>query len=242
MDAFQIPDVLTQVVGWIEGGSTGHSVFLTNVNSVMEARRDPAYRELLNAADLSVPDGMPLVWLGCLQGHALPRRVYGPELLAEFCRQTEQKRYSHFFYGGLPGVAEAMADKLVRRYPSLRIAGTYSPPFRSLTSEEDAQIVGMINRVAPDVLWVGLGCPKQERWISQHCDRLQVPVMVGIGQAFDIYAGRMHQAPVWMQEHGLEWLFRFFQEPRRLWRRYLLYNTQFVLAVVQEFLKSRRVD
>jgi N-acetylglucosaminyldiphosphoundecaprenol N-acetyl-beta-D-mannosaminyltransferase len=232
VDALQIPSVIDQVERWISAQNTGRYVTLTNVHSVMEAQHDAAFRQVLNNASLSVPDGMPLVWLGRLQGIRLRRRVYGPELLEEFCHATRGKGYRHFFFGGRPGVAERLVERFTKRFPGFQSAGTYSPPFRPLTKEEDAEIVALINATRPDVVWVGLGCPKQEIWMSLHCGRLSAAVTIGVGQAFDLFGGDLRQAPRWMRENGLEWLFRLTVEPRRLWRRYLVYNTQFLFNLV----------
>jgi len=242
IDALQIPEVIEKLEEWIRERRRSHFVALANVNNVMEARKDPGFRKIQDSADLALPDGMPLVWMGRLHGHPLRRRVYGPDLLLDFCRQTEGKSYSHFFYGGAPGVGEKLAEEMKRRFPETKIAGAYSPPFRPLNRQEDTNVVEMINQAAPDVLWVGLGCPKQERWIYEHRNRLRVPVIAGIGQAFDIHSGRVTQAPRWMREHGLEWLFRFCSEPRRLWRRYLVYNAEFLFSLLFEIAGVRRFD
>lgn len=221
VDAVQIPDVVARMERWISERQGSHFVAVTGMHGVSEAQRDPSFKEVLNKADLVVPDGMPLVWIGRLRGHDLKRRVYGPELMLAFCEKTACKGYGHFLYGGAPGVPEDLAEHLMKRFPGLRVAGTYSPPFRPLTAEEDAEIVDMINKADPDVLWVGMSTPKQERWMYEHRDKLRVPVMVGAGAAFDLNVGRVRQAPRWMRENGLEWLWRLIQEPRRLWRRYL---------------------
>lgn len=242
VDAVQIPDVVDQMEEWISLRNRGHFITLTNVHSVMEAKRDVSFREILNSADLSVPDGMPLVWLGLLRGCRLRRRVDGPDLFMEFCRETSEKSYTHFLYGGASTIPEKLAEKLGETFPMIKVVGTYSPPFRPLTQEEDAQVTNMINRAAPDVLWVGLGCPKQERWIFEHLKRLNVPVIAGVGQVFDIFAGRIRRAPRLMREHGLEWLFRLLQEPRRLWRRYLVYNSQFIYYVFLETVGLKRFE
>ncbi|MBI3895972.1 MAG: WecB/TagA/CpsF family glycosyltransferase [Acidobacteria bacterium] len=242
VNMLQIPDVIGRMEEWIRNRDGTHYITLTNVHSVVEAQHNAAFREVLCAADLSVPDGMPLVWLGRSRGHSLRRRVYGPDLLWDFCKETHQEGFGHFFYGGAPGVAEALIESLRSNCPLLKIVGTYSPPFRPLTPEEDGQIVETINRAAPEILWVGLGCPKQERWMYEHRQRLQVPVMVGVGQAFDIYAGRIRQAPRWMRESGFEWLFRLFHEPRRLWKRYLVYNTEFIVCLFLEKIGWKRFE
>ena len=240
VDAVQIPDVVAQMAKWIHDRNRCHSIAATGMHGIVEAQRDPSFREILNATDLVVPDGMPLVRLGRQRGHDLPRRLYGPDLMLAFCKETEGQGYRHFFYGGEPGVAERLAESLKRRFPGMQIAGTFSPPFRSLSKEEDEQHMAMISRGAPDVLWVGLGAPKQERWMHEHKNRLDVPVLVGVGAAFDMLSGRRKQAPRWMRDHGLEWLFRLLQEPRRLWRRYLIGGAQFVAYIALESLGLRR--
>ncbi|MFB3917630.1 MAG: WecB/TagA/CpsF family glycosyltransferase [Terriglobales bacterium] len=234
--AVQIPQVICRIEQWISEGRSAHYVTLTNVHAVMEAHSDPDFKQVLNKAATVCPDGMPLVWLGRLRGFDMPRRVYGPDLLWDFCKATQYLGYRHFFYGGRPGVAERLAGELVRSFPGLKVVGCYSPPFGSLTREEELEITDMINDAAPDVLWVGLGCPKQEFWMHEHRQQVRVPVMLGVGQAFDIHAGNLRQAPRWMREHGLEWLFRLCLEPRRLWRRYLVYNSWFIVSVLRQLL------
>lgn len=231
VDAVQIPEMIRRLERWIAEGPRGRYVTLTNVHAIMEAQTQPAFKQVLNQAASVCPDGMPLVWMGRRTGYAMPRRVYGPDLLWDFCRTTERQGYSHFFYGGGPGIAQRLAAELKARFPGVRVAGCYSPPFRSLSAEEDVAVVRMINAAAPDLLWVGLGCPKQEFWMHEHAGRLRVPVMLGVGQAFDIYGGSLRQAPRWMREHGLEWLFRLCLEPRRLGKRYLVYNGWFVASI-----------
>ena len=240
VDAVQIADVVDQMKEWIRERKGCHSIAATGMHGIVEAQRDPCFKEILNATDLVVPDGTPLVWVGRRQGHDLLRRVYGPDLMLAFCGETQAKGYRDFFYGGEPGVAEQLAESLKLRFPGIQVAGTYSPPFRPLSQEEDDEIVSMISRAAPDVLWVGLGAPKQERWMHEHRSKLKVPVIVGVGAAFDMISGRTRQAPRWMREHGLEWLFRLFQEPRRLWRRYLIYGTQFIAWIILESLGLKK--
>ena len=234
VDAVQIPEVISRIEAWIASCSASRFIAVVNAYSIVEAHHDGSFRRILSHADLAVPDGMPLVWFGRKRGYAMQRRVYGPELTESFCRATRAE-YRHFFYGGAPGVAENLASVLHARY-GVSIAGTYSPPFRALTSEEDTDIVKLINEAAPDVLWVGLGTPKQERWMYEHRNSLRVPVLVGIGAAFDFLTGRVRQAPPWMRERGLEWLFRLGQEPKRLWRRYLICGPEFVWAAFLEFM------
>src|SRR5271155_2383623 len=189
VDVVQTADAVSRVEEFIEQGRTGCYVAVTGMHGVAEARQDPHFREVLNRADLVVPDGMPLVWLGRRHGHRLRRRVAGSELMMEFCEKTGS-RYRHFFYGGAPGVAEDLAGILHRRYQIIT-AGTYVPPFRPLTEEEEREVSALIEKAAPDVLWVGLSTPKQEKWMYQHHRKFKVPVMFGAGAAFDINSGRL---------------------------------------------------
>jgi N-acetylglucosaminyldiphosphoundecaprenol N-acetyl-beta-D-mannosaminyltransferase len=238
LKAVQIPELITQMEQWIEGGDHGHCITFANVHVVMEARRDPAfYRILMDESTFSVPDGMPLIWSGRMQGYDLKRRVYGPDLMHDFCGATAARGYRHFFYGGAPGVPELLVANLRRQNEGTKIVGTYSPPFRPLTMEEDDEVVAMINASQPDILWLGLGCPKQEKWAFEHHSRLHVPVIASVGQAFDIHSGHTRQAPAWMREGGLEWMYRLMTNPRRLWKRYLIYNSQFIFLLTREFMK-----
>jgi N-acetylglucosaminyldiphosphoundecaprenol N-acetyl-beta-D-mannosaminyltransferase len=227
VDAAPIDEVVAQMEQWIRKGSWGHSIAATGMHGLVEAQHDPEFKRILNATDLVVPDGMPLVWLARRRGYRLRQRVYGPDLMLAFCKKAERK-YRHFFYGGEPGVAERLAESLHRRFPEMEMAGVYSPPFRPLSVNEDDEIARLISSASPDVLWVALGTPKQERWMFEHARRIKVPVMVSVGAAFDLLSGRRKQAPKWMRDRGLEWLFRLMQEPRRLWRRYLLCGPQFL--------------
>lgn len=234
VNALQIADVVDHMQHWIQERKHGHFIAVTGMHGISESRRDPSFRTILNSADLVVPDGMPLVWLGRWNGYSLRRRVYGPEMMETFCRLTGGE-YTHFLYGGAVGVPERMAEVMENKYGS-RVVGAYSPPFRALTEVERKDVVTRIRAANPDVLWVGISTPKQERWIAEHRDRLGVPVIIGVGAAFDFHTGRVKQAPRWMRENGMEWLFRLLAEPRRLWRRYLIYGSQFVWNVSLEIL------
>jgi N-acetylglucosaminyldiphosphoundecaprenol N-acetyl-beta-D-mannosaminyltransferase len=238
VDAVQIPHTIAILESWIEDRGGCHYVAVTGMHGVSEALSDPAFRAALDAASLVVCDGMPLVWLGRLRGHALRRRVYGPELMEAFCKATGS-RYRHFFYGGAQGVPELVAKVMQSRH-GIQIAGSYSPPFRPLTPEEDREVMAMIEDARADVLWIGLSTPKQERWMYEHRDKLTVPAVLGVGAAFDLNIGRLNQAPAWMREHGLEWLFRLWTEPRRLWRRYLVNGPLFVWNVGLELMNVRK--
>lgn len=209
-----------------------HYVCVTGVHGIMESQRDEELRQIHNRAGLVTPDGMPLVWLSRLSGQSHVERVYGPDLMLACCRRSVLEGYRHFFYGGGKGVAQRLAERLGSRYPGLRVAGTHTPPFRPLSAAEDQAIVRQINESAPDIVWVGLSTPKQELWMNAHVGRLNAPVLIGVGAAFDFHAGLKKQAPGWMQRTGLEWLFRLGTEPRRLWRRYLRNNPAFIWGVL----------
>jgi N-acetylglucosaminyldiphosphoundecaprenol N-acetyl-beta-D-mannosaminyltransferase len=240
IDAVQIPDVVKRMEEWIATGHSSHSIAFTGLHGVSEAHKDPKFKTIVNDANLVVPDGMPLVWFGRWRGHPLRRRVYGPELMETFCHETGS-RYRHFFYGGAPGVAESLANSLRERF-TIGVGGTFSPPFRQLTEEEDRVIVDRIHEAAPDVLWVGLSTPKQERWIYEHRSRLRVPVLLGVGAAFDLNSGRLRRAPEWMRENGLEWLFRLLVEPRRLWKRYLVTIPSAIWRISLEVVHLRKLE
>ena len=238
--ALQIPEAIQQMEEWISAATRSHYIAVTGMHGVVEAQHDPSFKQILNSADLVVPDGMPLVWLARWRGYPLERRVYGPELMETFCSKTGA-RYRHFFYGGAAGVPELLAGILEMQL-GVRVVGTYSPPFRPLMPAEAEEVTELINRAAPDVLWVGLSTPKQERWMYERRKMLRVPVMVGVGAAFDLSSGRVRQAPRWMREHGLEWLFRLLMEPRRLWKRYLVYGSAFIGYVSLELLGWKTFD
>ena len=240
--AVQIPEVIEIMERWIAARRPARYVAVTGMHGVSEARKDPAFREVLSGADLVVPDGMPLVWIGRMRGHLLRRRVYGPDLMLEFCSRTSDRGYRHYFYGASPGVAAGLAETLRRRWPGLQVAGTFSPPFRDLAPDETTEVIARINAAAPDVAWIGLGTPKQERWMRDNRALLRAPVLVGVGAAFDLLSGRVRQAPPWLREHGLEWSWRLAREPRRLWRRYLLNGPRFAWNVILETAGLKRFD
>ena len=213
-------------------------VCVTGVHGVMESQEDPELLRIHNEAGMVTPDGMPLVWLSRLSGKSHVRRVYGPDLMLAVCKASLISGHRHFLYGGGDGVAELLATRLQERFPGLRIAGTYTPPFRPLTEEEDREVCDLIDESGADIVWVGLSTPKQERWMRQHVGRVRAPVLVGVGAAFDFHAGLKRQAPRWMQRSGLEWLFRLVTEPKRLGRRYLRNNPVFVFKVLLGKLRT----
>ena len=226
VSAINLDIAVAEITRWVETHEQ-HYVCVTGVHGVMESQRDVELRAIHNASGLTTPDGMPMVWAGRWAG--LPvQRVYGPDLMLRLCARAVEQGWSSYFYGGRDGVPEQLAQRLTARFPGLRVAGTYSPPFRALTPDEDRAVIERINAAEPDLLYIGLSTPKQERWMASHVDALRVPAILGVGAAFDIHAGALRQAPGWMQRSGLEWLFRLRVEPRRLWRRYLSNNPRFV--------------
>ena len=245
IESFQILGVRVHVIemeetiqclhNWItDHQARNRFVAVTSMHGVAVARQDPAFRRVLNSADLVVADGTPLVWIGRIKGHRFRHRVSGCDLVDKFCRESGGL-YRHFFYGGIPGAAEQLANTLQRKF-GIRIAGTYCPPFRPLTAAEESELGAAVERAAPDVLWVGLSTPKQEKWMHQQLGKLRVPLMLGVGAAFDLNSGNVRRAPAWMCEHGLEWLFRLAAEPRRLWRRYLVTIPQALGFVVFDLM------
>lgn len=218
-------------------------VCATSVHGLIVASEDPAFRAVLNRAAIVTADGMPLVWVGRLRGAEYMTRVYGPDLTKLVCQMSSGLPIRHFFYGGGAGVAEELAGRLQAWYPGLQVAGTYCPPFRSLADHELDGIAEEIDRARADVVWVGLSTPKQERWIGAMQPRLRsVKVMLSVGAAFDFHTGRVAQAPTWMQENGLEWVFRISREPRRLLRRYAYNNPRFVWRAGLQVIGLRRFE
>jgi N-acetylglucosaminyldiphosphoundecaprenol N-acetyl-beta-D-mannosaminyltransferase len=244
-----IPIALTdydRTLRWIEesvkAGQRGY-ICVSNVHAVMAATEDDELRAALLGSSLNVPDGMPLVWALNLLGHSLPDRVYGPELMARACeRAVHAIGQRMYLYGGRnQGALVQLTLNLRRRYPGLKIVGGYSPPHRTLTDRERGDVVTQINASGADVVWVGIGVPKQEKWMAQLRGQLAAPVLVGVGAAFDFHAGLVPQAPAFLQDAGMEWAYRLVQEPRRLWRRYLRYNPRFVVAAGRQIVARRRV-
>jgi N-acetylglucosaminyldiphosphoundecaprenol N-acetyl-beta-D-mannosaminyltransferase len=223
----------------VRNGKRGY-VTITGVHGVSEAQSDPALKEIFSRALLVTPDGMPMVWMGKLQKHPTIRRVYGPDLVLNICQHSISVGYTHFLYGGDAGVAEELKQNLESRFPGVKIVGTYTPPFRQLNDAELRELQDSIANVKPDFVWVGLSTPKQEFFMAENISKLpEAKIFVGVGAAFDLLTGRVRQAPRWMQRIGLEWLFRLFQEPRRLAKRYLINNPVFVVRVAGQFLGLR---
>lgn len=209
-------------------------VICTGVHGLVEAQRDPEIRNALNRSGLTPEDGMPLVWWCQRSGYLNAGRVNGPDLLQAMCERAVQTGHRHYFYGSSPGVVDAMISRVAERFPGMTIAGYRSPPFRALTPEEDAIDIRAINETHPDFVWVGLGCPKQDKWVLQHVGKIDAAALLGVGAAFDFVAGTLPRAPLWMQRSGFEWLFRLMMEPRRLAHRYLVNNTIFIMRALQQ--------
>jgi N-acetylglucosaminyldiphosphoundecaprenol N-acetyl-beta-D-mannosaminyltransferase len=226
----------TQLVVSVRGELRRGYVCVTTVHGICEARADASFRRILNHSWLTTPDGMPLVWLG-------PRgvtRVYGPDLLHAVCDEGRIVGLRHFFYGGNPGVVQELQHRLTGQFPGLQVVGTYTPPFRPLTAEEWSEFSGLVRDTRPDVIWVGISTPKQERFMAEAWPKLEAGVLIGVGAAFDFFSGRVRQAPRWMQRSGLEWLFRLCMEPRRLAGRYLRTNPRFIAGVILQKLRIRK--
>ena len=245
-DLLGLPVALTDYVeamdvmdGMIARRERGY-VCATAVHAVMVAQSDPEMREALVRSTLTVPDGMPLVWAVNLLGEDLADRVYGPELMLRYCERARDRGHRVFLYGGRDqGSLAQLTLNLRLRFPGIKIVGGYSPPFRALTEDEDKAIAEQINAARPDLVWVGTGVPKQEKWMARQRDRLEAPVLVGVGAAFDFHAGRVSMAPQWMQDRGLEWTYRITQEPRRLLPRYVVHNPRFITRVALQLLRER---
>jgi N-acetylglucosaminyldiphosphoundecaprenol N-acetyl-beta-D-mannosaminyltransferase len=246
VDVLGVPLAVTdyaRTLDWIDAtaaaGGRGY-VCVAAVHTVMACQEDPELRAAVLGADFTVPDGQPLVWALNALGHGLSDRVYGPELMERACARAAQTGRRFYLYGGRnQGALVELARVLRLRHPGLKIVGGHCPPFRPLTDAEEAAVAEEINRSGADVVWVGIGVPKQEKWMARMRERLDAPVLIGVGAAFDFHAGLVPQAPDALQRLGLEWAFRLLHEPRRLWRRYLRYNPRFVVGFLRQYLRSR---
>ena len=214
-------------------------VCVTGVHGVMEAQKDARFMEIQNRSALTVPDGMPLVWVGKLRGHETIERVYGPDLMLAVCRLSQFSGHTHFLFGGKPGIAQQLRAVLEKRFPGLAVVGTYTPPFRPMNAAEQAELIAAVNRSQPDFLWVGLSTPKQERFMAEYAGRLRAGLLIGVGAAFDVHTGNLKDSPAFLKQAGLQWLHRLYQEPRRLWKRYLINNPKFLLEIALQLLGAR---
>ncbi|HZL42366.1 MAG TPA: WecB/TagA/CpsF family glycosyltransferase [Verrucomicrobiae bacterium] len=239
VSAINLDSALHAVAGALERKAKGY-VCVTDVHGVMHAQSHEDFRKILNHSFLTTPDGMPLVWMGRCEKFKHMDRVYGPDLMLMLCEFARDKGYTHFLYGGAEGVAQELKLRLETKFPGIKIVGTYTPPFRPLTSDEDAGLVRTVSALKPDLFWVGLGTPKQEAFMAQYWQRLDATLFFGVGAAFDFHSGRVAQAPRWMQRSGLEWFFRLCSEPRRLWRRYLGIVPRFMLRIAGQLMGIRK--
>lgn len=241
VSAYSMDDVLAIIGSAIENGTKGY-ICATGVHGVMEAQKDTNLRAILNASLVNVPDGRPTVWVGRLQGLSRMTQVTGPNLMLRVCEVSLKKGYTHFFYGGNVGVAEELRDCMTRKFPGLKVLGTYTPPFRPLSAAEEAELSELVSRSKPDILWVGLSTPKQERFAAEYLHKLDTTLMFAVGAAFDIHSGRIQESPMWLKAIGMQWFHRLCQEPRRLWKRYLFNNSRFVARILMQFFHLMNYD
>ncbi len=238
VDSTSYAGAVDQVLHWVAAGES-RSVCVATTHSLMEAHDSARFRRLMNEADLVTPDGMPLVWMLRLKGRRGQQRVYGPTLMLHVLEAAERECIPIGLYGSSPQVMERLLAHMAEGFPKLKISYIFSPPFRELSAEEDEEVIRQVAESGSRILFVGLGCPKQERWMAAHRGRIPA-VMIGVGAAFDFHAGLKKQAPPWLQNLGLEWLFRLLHEPRRLWRRYLYHNPRFIVLAVGDLLHFQR--
>ena len=227
---------LTRLQEWAANRESRY-VCICNVHSVVTARRDAAFSSIINKADMATPDGAPVAWLMRRTGTVGQARINGPDLMALYCESAAQRGESIYLYGGQQSTLDKLCEILPKRYPGLKIAGVYSPPYRPLSEDEDKLAVAAINSSGASTVWVSLGCPKQEVWMAEHRGRIQAP-MIGVGAAFDYHAGVIVRAPLWVQNSGFEWLHRLCSEPQRLWKRYFLTNSLFILYASRQLATS----
>ena len=239
VSVINIETALTVVDKWIDEGESQFVCF-RDVHGVMAAQKDDALRKAHDKAGMIAPDGMPLVWTGRAWGHDRIDRVCGPDFMLESCKHSVSRGYKHFLYGGAPGVAEKLGEVLREKFPGVQIAGTHCPPFRDLSAEEDEASVQMITESGANLVWVGLGSPKQEKWMADHVGRIDGAILFGVGAAFDFHAGIVKRAPRWMRKSGLEWLYRLASEPRRLWRRYVVMAPKFLFRILLQSIGNKK--
>jgi N-acetylglucosaminyldiphosphoundecaprenol N-acetyl-beta-D-mannosaminyltransferase len=234
VDVIDWQEAIDRIFEWSSARET-KVVCICSVHSIVTARQNRAHAHNLMTADMVTPDGAPVAWTVKGKGHPHQQRISGPDLMLKACERAAETGVKIFLYGGTPASLSSLEQALRLQFPKLDIAGAFSPPFRKLTDEEDAAIVERINSSGAGIVWVGLGCPKQEAWMHEHRGRINA-VMVGVGAAFDFHAGVIKRAPMWMQRSGLEWVHRMAQDPRRLVKRYLVTNTIFIVGTMQDFL------
>lgn len=239
--AFDLPTAATEMARAVDERRRVYASTCP-VYTLMQGNERPEVRAALNGAAWVTPDGTPVVWALRALGARRVGRVYGPDLMLALTEISIQKGYKQYYLGGKPGVAEELATQMRQRFPGLLVAGFECPPFRELSADEEEEMVQRINGSGADIVWVGLGSPKQDLWMARYRPRLTAPLLVGVGAAFDFFTGRLAQAPRWMQRSGLEWLFRLVSEPGRLWKRYLINNPKFVFYITLQLAGLRRYD
>jgi len=227
-----------QITDWIQAKKRTY-VCTAPVATIVDCQKDTLYKEIINNSGMTTPDGVPLVWIGRFKGRSSIQRTYGPDLVLTICDKGQDQGIKHFFYGGTEESIRRMIQNIRKKFPEINVVGQYAPPIRAIHAQETDQVIEQINEANPDILWVGLGSPKQDYWMHYHRNRLNVPVIIAVGAAFDFLSGMKPQAPRWMQRIGFEWLFRFGCEPHRLWRRYLIGNTQFLYLLLKDSLKRK---
>lgn len=234
IDVITWEGALSRIAGWAAAKESRY-VCICNVHSVVTARREAEFARVISEADMATPDGAPVAWLMRHTGVSGQERINGPDLMWRYCSEAAQRDESIYLFGGMPSTLDLLTKRLSEHFPSLRIVGAYSPPFRELSKEEDARVVAEINASGAGTVWVSLGCPKQEKWMANHRGRINA-TMIGVGAAFDYHAGTVERAPIWMQRYGLEWFHRLCSEPRRLWRRYASTNPHFLAYASKQIL------
>jgi N-acetylglucosaminyldiphosphoundecaprenol N-acetyl-beta-D-mannosaminyltransferase len=232
---------VSRIESLLASGNKGY-VCVTGVHGVMESQTDSNLKRIINHSALTIPDGRPTVWVGWLRGFLNMRQVTGPDMMLKIFSVSAQKGYTHFFYGGNTGVAEELKNALTKSFPGAQVVGTYTPPFRPLNAQEEAELIATVNELKPDFFWVGLSTPKQEKFMDQYISKLDTKLMLGVGAAFDIHTGRIKDAPYWMKFAGVQWCHRIYQDPSRLWRRYCVNNPKFLYHLVREFLGIATYD
>ncbi|WP_151447523.1 WecB/TagA/CpsF family glycosyltransferase [Lacisediminimonas profundi] len=237
IDALSWDDALNRIAGWSDGRQSRY-VCICNVHSVVTTTRDSRYRRIIEEADMCTPDGAPVAWALRRLGCAGQERVNGPDLMWRYLALAEQRQQAVFFLGATDQTLERLAKAALKAFPQLRLVGMHAPPFRPLSEQEQEQEIALIRHSGAQVVFVGLGCPKQEEWMARHRGRIDA-VMIGVGAAFDYHAGTVRRAPLWAQRNGLEWLFRLMSDPRRLFRRYMVTNTLFLLGIGWQLLVRR---
>lgn len=236
-----IPLVLSKIYELINKSQKGY-ITVTGVHGIMECQRSLKVKAAHNHSFLTVPDGMPLVYIGKFFGYSKIARCYGPDLMMAVMEASVAKRYTHFFYGGKDGIAQKLKHMMKSKFPGIKIVGTYTPPYRPLSEEEKKELVEKVHQLGPNIIWVGLSTPKQEIFMQEYLPLLDTNLMIGVGAAFDFHTGQIKTAPTWLQKMALEWLYRLIQEPSRLWKRYMLNNPLFLWKFALQVLKIKKYE